>query len=199
MLCMRKAVGIGFAVGMGIDAFRSENRKERNKMKGQGKNRKVWLLLLLAAAAVCAALLLLDVRLPQDYYGQTNEPSAAAGTVTMSIVCTDVVGKTTAEHIPQDGILLAAAAFPIEEGETAFSVLTRATQANEIHLESEGAPGMRYVTGIGQVYSGDFGEMSGWLYWVNGEMPSVGCEQLTLKDGDVIEWVYICDMSSAWE
>ena len=36
----------------------------------------------------------------------------------------------------------------------------------------------------------DYGEMSGWMYRVNGEFPDVGCGAYQLRDGDVIEWLY---------
>ena len=35
---------------------------------------------------------------------------------------------------------------------------------------------------------------SGWMYKVNGWFPNYGCSRYQLKDGDVIEWVYTCDL-----
>ena len=32
------------------------------------------------------------------------------------------------------------------------------------------------------------------MYRVNGEFPGVGCSEYRPKDGDVIEWVYSCDL-----
>ena len=34
------------------------------------------------------------------------------------------------------------------------------------------------------------GDLSGWIYRVNGESPSVGCASYTLSDGDTVEWHY---------
>ena len=37
------------------------------------------------------------------------------------------------------------------------------------------------------------GKSSGWLYYVNGELPKVGITAYTLKDGDKVEWLYTSD------
>ena len=51
-----------------------------------------------------------------------------------------------------------------------------------------------YIEGIGNIYEFDCGSTSGWLYKVNGEFLSYGCSDCKLSDGDVIEWVYTCDL-----
>lgn len=37
----------------------------------------------------------------------------------------------------------------------------------------------------------DLGDMSGWLYEVNGETPMVACTQLIPENGDVIRFYYV--------
>ena len=44
------------------------------------------------------------------------------------------------------------------------------------------------------LYEFDVGNKSGWMYKVNGWFPNYGCSRYQLKDGDVIEWVYTCDL-----
>lgn len=51
-----------------------------------------------------------------------------------------------------------------------------------------------YIEGIGQFYEFDCGELSGWMYRVNGEFPNYGCSLYELKAGDKVEWVYTCDL-----
>ena len=51
-----------------------------------------------------------------------------------------------------------------------------------------------YIEGIANLYEFDCGELSGWMYRVNGEFPNVGCSLYKLKDGDTVEWVYTCDL-----
>ena len=49
---------------------------------------------------------------------------------------------------------------------------------------------MAYVAGIQYLYEFDFGDLSGWVYHVNGVSPDVGCGAYALADGDRIEWLY---------
>jgi hypothetical protein len=51
-----------------------------------------------------------------------------------------------------------------------------------------------YIEGINNLYEFDAGELSGWMYKVNGWFPNYGSSRYVLKDGDVIEWVYTCDL-----
>ena len=37
------------------------------------------------------------------------------------------------------------------------------------------------------------GDLSGWVYTVNGISANVGCGSYYLKDGDVVEWLYTTD------
>jgi hypothetical protein len=51
-----------------------------------------------------------------------------------------------------------------------------------------------YIMGINNLYEFDAGELSGWMYKANGEFPNYGCSRYQLKPGDVIEWIYTCDL-----
>ena len=52
-----------------------------------------------------------------------------------------------------------------------------------------------YIRGINNVYEFDFGELSGWIYLVNGKQPPVGAGNYIPKDTDVIEWIYTLDIA----
>ena len=52
-----------------------------------------------------------------------------------------------------------------------------------------------YVQGINGLAGGDFGDMSGWMFEVNGEMAEVGCSQYELKAGDVVTWTYVTEFT----
>lgn len=145
------------------------------------------------AAGLAAFVCLTDFESADSYYsGQAPVKKDVVGYVTLSIRCDTVAGR--AAHIPADGEILAPTRFPIAQGDTVFAVLTDAARACGLHVESSGAAGMRYVSGLGNLHEYDYGDLSGWLYYVNGESPGMGCEQLSLSDGDVIEWHYTCDM-----
>lgn len=140
-----------------------------------------------------AVLLLTDVQPASEFYGVTVlEKADAIGEVRMSIRCDLVAGQ--AEHIPADGVILSETAFPLAQGDTAYTILTDAARAYAIHMESTGTSGMVYVQGIANVYEYDFGDLSGWMYLVNGDAPSVGCDQYVLQPGDAIEWRYTLNL-----
>ena len=154
---------------------------------------KNFLAVLIIAAALIALVILTDFRSADDYYAVTTvQKSDAIGQVTMSIRCDKVAGQ--AEHIPADGVLLTESTFPIAEGDTVYTILTDAARSHGIHMESSGANGLMYIHGIGNIYEFDFGDLSGWIYSVNGESASVGCDQRIVTDGDRIEWHYTLEL-----
>lgn len=157
------------------------------------RNPKNFLAVGIIAAALLAFVSLTDFQSAEDYYGGgAVRKENAIGAVTLEIRCDTVAGR--AAHIPEDGVLLPETSFAIEAGDTVYDILTEAAQRCSLHMESTGAPGMLYIAGIGHVYEFDFGDLSGWMMFVNGESPSVGCDQYTLADGDRIQWLYSCDM-----
>ena len=76
------------------------------------------------------------------------------------------------------------------EGESAFDQLLEATRMHRIQMEFDGTTAGTYVRGIGYLYEYAFGDLSGWMYKVNGVYADVGCSQYRLRDGDRVEWVY---------
>ena len=159
------------------------------------KNRSIKAILpvivLTAGAAVFVGVT--DFQSAEEYY-QPDAPASGEviGTVTLSIRCDTVAGK--AAHIPENGIILEETALSICEGDTVFDVLTQAVKARSIHMEYSGTPELAYVRGIGNLYEFDHGDLSGWVYHVNGASVSIGCGEYMLQDGDCIEWLYSCDL-----
>ena len=148
-----------------------------------------------AAAAGIIIVLVTDIRSPEEYYGSGKTKENAVGTVTMEIRCDTVLGKTDKDYIPEDGTILPETSFEIEEGETVYDVLTEAAQTYGLQLDNKGSlTNMVYVSGINYLYELEFGELSGWVYHVNGISPSRGCAEYVLSDGDRIEWLYTCEL-----
>lgn len=146
----------------------------------------------LAAALLIGGVFCLNIQSADSYY--TPEETAQAeiiGTVRLSIRCDTVAGL--AEHIPADGVILQETAFPLAAGDTVLDVLTRAAKAHGLRMDVSGSG---YVAGIQYLYEFDYGDLSGWMYQVNGEMASVGCNQYILQDGDTITWRYTRSMGS---
>ena len=79
----------------------------------------------------------------------------------------------------------------LAEGATAYDALVAA--ADDVNA-SDSDYGM-YVAGINGLAAGDFGDMSGWMFEVNGEMAEVGCSEYQLADGDVVTWVYVTEFT----
>ena len=157
------------------------------------KSIKNILLVMAVAAAGIAFVMLTNISLPEDFYNSKTKKENSSGTVTISISCSSIADKSAA-HIPESGIILDTAEFEIEEGDTACDILLEAAAKHRIHLETSGSEGMIYVEGIGNIYEMDFGDLSGWVYFVNGESPCVGCDEYILSNGDKIEWHYTCNM-----
>ncbi len=77
-----------------------------------------------------------------------------------------------------------------------FDVLARVCREQHIHMEYTNTPiyNSAYIEGIGNLYEFDCGAGSGWMYRVNGWFPNYGSSRYAVKDGDVIEWLYTCDL-----
>ena len=150
-------------------------------------------------AAIIALLAVVIVRstnisTKEDYYkGDTHSDDAVIGAVTLTIRCDTIVGEDS-EFIPADGTILKKTEFELHEGESVYELLVEAIRGNGIHLENKktsvGAHGAYYISGINHIYEYEYGELSGWMYYVNGEAPSVGCGDYVLKDGDEVAWLY---------
>jgi len=135
---------------------------------------------------------------PKDFPIETEKPDNGLY-CTISITCTTALDKLTPEKkevIPADGKILTKQKVEFHEGETAFNVLLRETKKNKIHMEFTKTPIYKssYIEGIGNLYELDCGELSGWMYKVNGAFPSYSSSNYYLKSGDEVEWIYSCDL-----
>ena len=109
----------------------------------------------------------------------------------------DLLDVDKAELVPEDGILLKLENAEFEPGESVMDVLRREARNAKLHLETSDTPGMgSYVEGIGNLYEFDAGELSGWLYRVNGEFQGMAASEYRLSDGDTVEYLYTCDMGA---
>ncbi len=97
--------------------------------------------------------------------------------------------------LPADGIIFAKKTVTFYKGESVFDVLQRECQ-NRIQMEFAWTPiyNSHYIEGIHNLYEFDCGELSGWMYNVNGWYPNYGCSRYVLNNGDALEWRYTCDL-----
>ena len=139
--------------------------------------------------AACAAALVLALTVAacggapatpgSDNADGAAQEQQATMAVTVEIDATAGEGeKTTAE-------------VELPEGATAYDALVAA--ADDVNA-SDSEYGM-YVQGINGLAGGDFGDMSGWMFEVNGEMAEVGCSEYELAAGDVVTWLYVTEFT----
>jgi len=125
-------------------------------------------------------------------------------TCTFSIECSTILNNLKdldpdkRELVPSNGVILAPTKVTFYEGESVFDVLQRVCKENGIHMESSWTPvyNSAYIEGIHNLYEFDCGELSGWMYRVNGWYPNYGCSRYQLVDGEVVEWRYTCDLGN---
>lgn len=100
--------------------------------------------------------------------------------------------------LPGDGIILTRTKVPFENGDTVFDVLKKTAGQQGIELEYSTTPayGGVYVEGIAELYEFDCGDLSGWMYTVNDVVAPVSASEYKLKNGDVVKWIYTCDLGS---
>ena len=112
-----------------------------------------------------------------------EEVSGSSHTCTISISCATILNNMSdlksgkEEFVPSDGWILAASEVEFTEGESVHDVLQRVCKDAGIQMESSFC-----------------GQLSGWMYNVNGWFPNYGCSKYTVQDGDVINWVYTCNL-----
>ena len=137
---------------------------------------------------------------PED----TQVDTAKTYTCTFSIECStilnnlDMLDPDKLECVPSGGVILEKTTVTFYEGESVFDVLQRLCKEKGIHMEAEWTPiyNSAYIEGIHNLYEFDCGALSGWMYKVNGWYPNYGCSRYQLKEGDLVEWRYTCELGN---
>lgn len=133
---------------------------------------------------------------------QKADVSNDTRTCTLSVRCDTILNNMDwlkpekTDLVPADGVIFPATQVEFYEGENVFNVLQREMKKAKIHMEFSDTPmyNSAYIEGIHNLYEFDCGEQSGWMYKVNGWFPNYGCSRYQLQNGDVVEWVYTCDL-----
>jgi hypothetical protein len=155
------------------------------------RNFKNFIVIFAIAAILITVVLFTNIVPAGSYYnGNGVKVKNPVGTVTLTVRCDTITGKPSA---PENPVIIDSTEFEIEQGETVYSVLARASRLKKIPFEHNSN---YYVSGIDNLYEYQFGELSGWMYKVNGVLPSVGCNEYVLSDGDEIQWLYTCDIGN---
>jgi len=160
------------------------------------KKRKAggYLTVLIVAALIIASVLFIRIETPEEHKTGYTGKQDPTGSVTLMIECLKVAGQTGKyPSIPEDGIILDNVEMEIADGDTVLDILIDASAKYGLILDTSGSGVTAYIKSVSSLGERDFGDMSGWLYRVNGELASVGCGAYKLEDGDVILWSYTVD------
>ena len=107
----------------------------------------------------------------------------------------DKLDANVKKYVPKNGVILSTVEVTVPQGSTVYDVLNQVCRSKGIKVDAEYTKIYEtyYIKGIANLYEMQAGDMSGWMYTVNQVTPNVGCSSYTLKDGDVIHWIYTCD------
>lgn len=153
------------------------------------RNKKNYLAVGMIAAVGMAIILITNFETVESH--SSTDDTDGDFTVTMSISCDTIKGRDKVNsYIPDDGVILDKTEFKASEGDTVYDILMLANKKYGIPIDNTGAQGAAYIAAINYLYEFDYGDLSGWMYRVNGVLPEVGCQSCTVSDGDEIEWLY---------
>ena len=156
------------------------------------KNRKRITVILLLCLIVCGAGLLREVSPKRN-----GSVSCTLSVNCLTAIENESLKAETKNILPPDGAIADRLTVDIEEGCSALDVLQKVCREKSVHLDFEKSTVYgAFIKGIGNLYNGDCGELSGWLFVVNGELPSESCGSYQAEDGDEIEFLYSCDMGA---
>lgn len=169
------------------------------------KHPKNYIFILATTAVAIVFILSVDIQRPDDYYSVTD--SMVNGnfiTVTISVRCDSILDgvdgdETLDDYIPNDGIILPETKISVPAGASAYDVLVLTSRKYKLYIDTNSAGSVTYIAGINHIYEGDYGDLSGWMFSVDGKIPSVGCGDYKVSDGEHIEWFYTLDLTALFE
>lgn len=132
---------------------------------------------------------------PQKTPATTVTQPQKQNTISLSITCKNAINNGILENpnyagiLPENGVIFSSDAVKIESGDTVMQVVKSTLKANKIVYQIGSDGYIKSISGLGEF---DCGAQSGWLYKVNGVMPSVSTRYYSLKPGDRVELIYTC-------
>lgn len=167
------------------------------------KNKKMHKMMAFAITAAIIAVIVLGTRI--EWGDSLQEQDAEGGKmieVSLEVRCDVLSGDLSKlkkaekeSYVPSDGVILEETVVEVSEDSSVYDVLYQVCKEQDIHMEASYTPGTEkaYVEGIQYLYEFDAGQMSGWMYFVNGNEADCGSSEYVLKEGDRILWAYTCN------
>ena len=132
---------------------------------------------------------------------QNTRPAGRIISCTIEIRCDNATARKDSitnqgirDSIPDDGTILEVTTYTGNEGFTVYDVLAAVTAAHNPVIPIVANADRSYVSSINNLSEKNVGPTSGWTYRVNGVLPMMAANQYKVKDGDVIKWIYVCQM-----
>ncbi len=139
---------------------------------------------------------------PNQNAPEQSEPENKQNSCAFLIDCSKALSSPNLpeklrDALPRSGVIFSGSV-ELSEGDSVFDILARVTRSGGIPMEfsSSAGFGSKYVEGINSLYEFDCGSNSGWVYFVNGERPSVGCDKTPVNPGDDVRWYYTLDLGN---
>ena len=158
-------------------------------LRRRGKRTIVSTVVLGAAALVL--LWAVPIETPAEYAARQNQGEMP---VTVSIHCENAGDLLGQNGLPQNGVLLPETTVYLPQGATVFDALQAAAAKAGLTVDHSGLSGQVYVRGIAGLYEFDAGELSGWMFLLNGEAVQEGCGSVEVTANDNVYWVYTADL-----
>ncbi len=151
------------------------------------KSARSYLSVIAAAVFLSALTLLIKVSSADEFYHPEEEIPENGIRTYLEIRCDTVAGEK--EFIPEDGVILPRTEIILEKGQNAYDQLLQAARKYQIQMENSGGAAA-YINGMAYLYEFDFGELSGWVFSVNGSSAGTGCSEHIMQEGDEVLWQY---------
>ena len=104
------------------------------------------------------------------------------------------IGLEDAENDGFEGIL--PTSFIAEEGSTVLEATELFCLSNDISITID--TDKSYVTEIDGLTEKDYAETTGWIFKVNGEIPSIPADQVIIAENDEIRWEFVDFTTYSW-
>lgn len=115
--------------------------------------------------------------------GQADKPAGGGQKPAPKTVTVSILVDSSAVGGPVSG----SGTFTFEEGATVYDALC----ALGLSIGSQDSIHGVYVSSINGLAEKEHGGSSGWMYTVNGKLPSMACSAYKLRDGDSVQWRYV--------
>ena len=132
---------------------------------------------------------------------QNTRPAGRIISCTIEIRCDNATARKDSitnqgirDSIPDDGTILEVTTYTGKEGFTVYALLPAVTAAHNPVIPIVANADRSYVSSINNLSEKNVGPTSGWTYRVNGVLPMMAANQYKVKDGDVIKWIYVCQL-----